>query len=97
MFPFFLNGGKCLSMSEVSWEGAVEREWIQEREGSSADVRPQRKQMEMGLDPEHSEKTRGSRVFSGREEGIVRRSNSTRQVQRGGAWCGEGGGPAVQV
>lgn len=60
---------------------------IQERERSSADMRPQRKQMEMGLDPEHSEKTRGYRVFSGKEvEGIIRRSNSTRRVRGGSAW-----------
>lgn len=52
MLLCFLNGGKYLSVSKVSWEGAVRRE------GSTADMRSQREEEEMGLDPEHSEKTR---------------------------------------
>lgn len=42
-------------------------------ERTTADMRWQRKQ-EMGLDSEHSEKTRGGRVFSGKVvEGIIYR------------------------
>lgn len=59
-------------------EGALK---IQKREGSTAHVKSQRKQ-EMGLDPGHSEKTRGCGVFSGRDmEDIIGRRNSMRQVR----------------
>lgn len=73
MLLCFLNGGKYLSVSKVSWEGAVRRE------GSTADMRSQREEEEMGLDPEHSEKTRGYGVLSGRRMGgIIGRRNTTR-------------------
>lgn len=54
---------------------------IQKRERTTADKRWQRKQ-EMGLDSEHSEKTRGGRVFSGKEvEGIIGRRTRTRGLR----------------
>lgn len=56
-----------------------EGELIWQREGSTADMRSQREEEEMGLDPEHSEKTRGYGVLSGRRMGgIIGRRNTTR-------------------
>lgn len=46
-----------------------EGELIWQREGSTADMRSQREEEGMGLDPEHSEKTRGYGVPSGRRMG----------------------------
>lgn len=56
-----------------------EGELIWQREGSTADMRSQREEEEMGLDPEHSEKTRGYGVLSGRRMGgIIGRRNTMR-------------------
>lgn len=50
-------------MGRICQEGELK---IWKREGGTADMRSQRKEEEMGLDPEHSEKTRGYSVLSGR-------------------------------
>lgn len=55
----FLNGRQYPNTSKISWVEAVKRkDWRNSGDGGTGNMRLQRKQKDIGVDPEHSEKMR---------------------------------------
>lgn len=84
-FLLFLNGRQYPNTSKVSWAGAVKRErWRNSGGGGAGSLRLQRKEKDIGGDPEHRETGRESQsVLRKRSEGRSR-GMTNRKGWRGG-------------